>query len=54
MDAGPEDTPYHAGCWVFDMYFPSQYPSIPLKINLATTGKLCWLQQDISNMRHMQ
>eukprot|EP00798_Chlamydomonas_sp_ICE-L_P023070 gene23070-30262_t len=35
---GPEDTPYDGGCFVFDMYFPSTYPSVPPKLLLKTTG----------------
>ncbi len=35
---GPEDTPYCGGCFIFDIYFPPSYPSVPLQCNLCTTG----------------
>lgn len=38
MITGPEDTPYSCGCFIFDVYFPVQYPAIPPKVNLQTTG----------------
>ena len=36
--AGPEGTPYSGGCFLFDIYFPSQYPSSPPSVILRTTG----------------
>ncbi|XP_065681736.1 uncharacterized protein LOC100214758 isoform X1 [Hydra vulgaris] len=36
---GPEDTPYENGCFEFDIYFPAEYPSSPMSVNLKTTGK---------------
>ncbi|XP_065652582.1 baculoviral IAP repeat-containing protein 6 isoform X4 [Hydra vulgaris] len=36
---GPEDTPYENGCFEFDVYFPAEYPTSPMSINLITTGK---------------
>lgn len=36
---GPEDTPYANGCFEFDVYFPVDYPTSPLHINLQTTGE---------------
>lgn len=36
---GPADTPYANGCFVFDVYFPSDYPNSPMMINLETTGR---------------
>ena len=38
MITGPEDTPYSCGCFVFDVYFPAMYPTVPPKVNLQTTG----------------
>ena len=35
---GPEDTPYSNGCFIFDIYIPSNYPNEPPKFNLVTTG----------------
>ncbi|GIM04217.1 hypothetical protein Vretimale_8765 [Volvox reticuliferus] len=35
---GPEDTPYSGGCFVFDLYFPPQYPNAPPQVHLMTTG----------------
>eukprot|EP01103_Thecamoeba_quadrilineata_P003184 TRINITY_DN1298_c0_g1_i2.p1 TRINITY_DN1298_c0_g1~~TRINITY_DN1298_c0_g1_i2.p1 ORF type:complete len:329 (-),score=64.07 TRINITY_DN1298_c0_g1_i2:28-1014(-) len=35
---GPPDTPYSAGCFHFDVFFPNNYPASPPKINLMTTG----------------
>lgn len=35
---GPDDTPYSGGCFVFDVYFPPQYPAEPPKVKLLTTG----------------
>ena len=36
---GPSDTPYANGCFLFDVYFPPDYPSVPMSINLCTTGQ---------------
>ena len=35
---GPKDTPYENGCYIFDIFIPDQYPNIPPKVNLQTTG----------------
>jgi ubiquitin-protein ligase len=35
---GPCDTPYGGGAFVFDLYFPADYPNIPPLVHLATTG----------------
>lgn len=35
---GPEGTPYSGGCYIFDIFFSSHYPSTPPKVNLCTTG----------------
>lgn len=35
---GPQGTPYQNGCFVFDIYLPSQYPSVPPVVHLCTTG----------------
>ena len=35
---GPEGTPYAFGAWVFDLYFPGTYPSVPPKVKNLTTG----------------
>ena len=35
---GPENTPYENGCFLFDIYIPNDYPSVPPKVNLQTTG----------------
>jgi len=35
----PDGTPYGGGCFIFDILFPSNYPAVPPKVNLATTGK---------------
>ncbi|CAH4031478.1 baculoviral IAP repeat-containing protein 6 isoform X1 [Pieris brassicae] len=36
---GPSDTPYANGCFVLDVYFPAEYPAVPMLINLETTGR---------------
>lgn len=36
--AGPDATPYSGGCFLFDVYFPTDYPNAPPKVNLRTTG----------------
>ena len=36
--AGPKDTPYYGGCFLFDFYFPTTYPAGPPQVNLVTTG----------------
>lgn len=33
-----DGTPYGAGCFIFDIMFPADYPSSPPKVNLSTTG----------------
>ncbi|XP_070564139.1 dual E2 ubiquitin-conjugating enzyme/E3 ubiquitin-protein ligase BIRC6-like isoform X2 [Ptychodera flava] len=35
---GPEGTPYSGGCYLFDIFFPSNYPKVPPQVNLQTTG----------------
>ncbi|CAF1366021.1 unnamed protein product, partial [Rotaria sordida] len=35
---GLDGTPYSNGCFIFDVYFPNQYPTTPPSINLETTG----------------
>jgi len=35
---GPDDTPYAGGCFLFDAYFPPEYPGVPPMMNLRTTG----------------
>lgn len=35
---GPDGTPYSNGCFIFDVYFPNEYPTTPPSINLETTG----------------
>ncbi|CAH0383910.1 unnamed protein product [Bemisia tabaci] len=36
---GPAETPYMNGCFEFDVYFPKDYPTSPMLINLETTGQ---------------
>lgn len=36
---GPQNTPYENGCFVFDVYFPPQYPNVPPLVLLETTGR---------------
>jgi baculoviral IAP repeat-containing protein 6 len=36
---GPEATPYANGCFEFDVYFPNDYPTSPMMINLETNGR---------------
>lgn len=35
---GPEGTPYEAGCFLFDLFFPPAYPNVPPLMQLDTTG----------------
>jgi baculoviral IAP repeat-containing protein 6 len=35
---GPDDTPYAGGIFVFDVWFPCNYPASPPKVLLCTTG----------------
>ncbi len=37
--AGPEGTPYHGGCYMFDVFFPQDYPNVPPLMNMATNGE---------------
>eukprot|EP01041_Mallomonas_annulata_P009359 gene9359-19411_t len=36
--SGPDDTPYSNGLFLFDAYFPDNYPSVAPNVNLQTTG----------------
>jgi baculoviral IAP repeat-containing protein 6 (apollon) len=38
MITGPDNTPYHGGCFLFDIMMPNTYPNNSPKFNLATTG----------------
>ena len=35
---GSEGTPYSNGAFLFDVFFDNQYPNLPPKVNLMTTG----------------
>jgi len=35
----PHNTPYDSGAFLFDIFFSSEYPSEPPKVNLQTTGQ---------------
>lgn len=37
---GAESTPYSLGLFVFDLFFPATYPSVPPLVTFRTTGKL--------------
>ena len=39
MITGPEDTPYENGCFLFDIFLPSDYPRAPPGCLIITTGK---------------
>jgi baculoviral IAP repeat-containing protein 6 len=30
---GPEETPYSGGAFIFDMFFPPNYPTMPPKVS---------------------
>jgi baculoviral IAP repeat-containing protein 6 (apollon) len=36
---GPAGTPYENGCFVFDVYFPLEYPHVPPEIDLVTNDR---------------
>ncbi len=36
---GPSETPYANGCFEFDVFFPPDYPQVPMLVNLMTTGQ---------------
>ena len=36
--SGPSGTPYSNGLFLFDAIFPEDYPQVPPKVNLKTTG----------------
>lgn len=35
---GPTGGPYAGGCFIFDIFFPNNYPKAPPLVNLETTG----------------
>lgn len=39
MISGPDDTPYGNGLFIFDCLLDNDYPTVPPKVNLATTGR---------------
>lgn len=36
--SGPDGSPYKNGIFEFDVFFPSDYPNVPMQMNLMTTG----------------
>lgn len=47
------DTPYCGGCFEFDAFIPLEYPAVPPKCNLITTGEcflLCMFCQETRNL----
>lgn len=38
MITGPDETPYANGCFLFDIYLPSQYPQVAPRVQFLTTG----------------
>lgn len=38
MIIGSEGTPYHNGCFIFDIFVPEAYPNLPPMVLLTTTG----------------
>jgi baculoviral IAP repeat-containing protein 6 len=38
MITGPSNTPYSNGCFLFDIFFPKDYPNVPPNVWLRTTG----------------
>ena len=38
MISGPSGTPYENGLFIFDIFLPDDYPHVPPKVNLQTTG----------------
>jgi baculoviral IAP repeat-containing protein 6 len=36
---GSNETPYAHGVFLFDIYCEDQYPNVPPKVNLMTTGQ---------------
>ena len=38
MITGPVGTPYSYGCFVFDIYYPANYPVNPPLVLMITTG----------------
>jgi len=38
MITAPMGTPYAGGCFLFDVFLPANYPNVPPKCNLQTTG----------------
>lgn len=38
MIFGASDTPYAHGAFIYDLYFPDEYPNCSPKCNLMTTG----------------
>ncbi|EFJ44535.1 hypothetical protein VOLCADRAFT_64713, partial [Volvox carteri f. nagariensis] len=47
---GPEDTPYSGGCFVFDLYFPPQYPNVPPQVRTCVPLRVCFRD----NIRFME
>lgn len=41
---GPDDTPYSNGCFIFDFFFPPEYPRVPPKVSQY----LCFTTMQVS------
>lgn len=52
---GPAETPYANGCFIFDIFLPSNYPNAPPQVLFLTTGgKLdcSYVQPCVDHCRH--
>ena len=49
---GPEDTPYSGGCFIFDIWFPGQYPTVPPQVSCKAAWQyraLCYSSDAVSS-----
>ena len=52
MITGPEGTPYANGCFIFDVFFPAEYPQEPPEVRTSVAFAMYCIQCVSEVMAH--